>query len=78
MQDGADDNDGEEDEEKEDNLSDVSSENEEDEQCDDVVIAQFEKVSRTKTKWRCQLKDGIMNIDGRDHVFHAASGEMQF
>jgi transcription initiation factor TFIIA large subunit len=76
-QDGADDDNADE-EEKEDNLSDVSSENEEDEQCANVVIAQFDKVSRTKSKWRCHLKDGIMNINGRDYLFHTANGEMQF
>lgn len=64
--------------EKEDNLSDVSSDSEKDEECDNVVIAQFEKVSRTKNKWKCQLKDGIINIDGRDYLFNRASGEMQF
>lgn len=56
----------------------MSSENEEDEQCPDVVIAQFDKVTHTKAKWRCQLKDGVMNIDGRDFLFHTANGEMQF
>ncbi|EIE26431.1 hypothetical protein COCSUDRAFT_64488 [Coccomyxa subellipsoidea C-169] len=64
--------------EKEDNLSDVSSDDEKDEECDNVVIAQFEKVSRTKNRWKCQLKDGIITIDGRDYLFHRASGEMQF
>jgi len=83
MQDGSDDpavedKDNVAEEEKEDNLSDVSSDKEEDEDCQDVLISQFEKVSRTKNKWKCQLKDGIINIDGRDYLFHRASGEMQF
>ncbi len=56
----------------------MSSDDEKDEECDNVVIAQFEKVSRTKNRWKCQLKDGIITIDGRDYLFHRASGEMQF
>ena len=67
-----------EEEEKEDNLSDVSSEKDEDEQVPHVVIAQFEKVSHVKTKWKCQLKDGVMKINGREYLFRSANGEMQF
>ncbi len=44
-------------------MSDVSSDKEEEEDCPNVVIAQFEKVSRTKNRWKCQLKDGIITID---------------
>lgn len=65
-------------EEETDNLSDVSSDKEEEEDCANVVIAQFEKVSRTKNRWKCQLKDGIITINGRDYLFNKASGEMQF
>ncbi|BDA40987.1 probable transcription initiation factor IIA subunit 1 [Coccomyxa sp. Obi] len=65
-------------EEETDNLSDVSSDKEEEEDCPNVVIAQFEKVSRTKSRWKCQLKDGIITINGHDYLFHRASGEMQF
>ena len=64
--------------EKEDNLSDVSSDNEEDEQAPHVVIAQFEKVSHVKTKWKCQLKAGVMKLNGREYLFRSATGEMQF
>jgi transcription initiation factor TFIIA large subunit len=56
----------------------VSSDNEEEEQVAHVVIAQFDKVSHVKTKWKCQLKDGVMRLNGRDYLFHSANGEMQF
>lgn len=56
----------------------MSSDKEEEEDCANVVIAQFEKVSRTKNRWKCQLKDGIITINGRDYLFNKASGEMQF
>ena len=78
-QDGQDDGkDAEHKEEDEDNLSDVSSDKEEDEQIANVVVAQFDKVSHVKTKWKCQLKDGIMHVNGRDYLFRSAQGDMQF
>ena len=43
-----------------------------------VVVAQFEKVTRTKNRWKCTLKDGVMHLNGRDFLFTRASGEMQF
>lgn len=43
-----------------------------------VVLAQFDKVNRTKSRWKCNLKDGIMNLNGRDIVFHKANGEFDF
>lgn len=43
-----------------------------------VVVAQFEKVTRTKNRWKCSLKDGVMHLNGRDFLFHRATGEMEF
>lgn len=43
---------------------------EEDDNPDDLVLAQFEKVSRAKNKWKCNLKDGIIRVNDRDYVFH--------
>ena len=43
-----------------------------------LVIAYFEKVNRTKSRWRCMLKQGVMNIEGRDKLFMKASGDFRF
>ena len=48
------------------------------EQLDDIVLCQYEKVTRTKNKWRCVLKDGIMHIKGRDYIFGKAHGEFEW
>lgn len=40
-----------------------------------ILLGQFEKVSRTKSKWKCFLKDGIVTVNGRDLVFSRAAGE---
>lgn len=42
---------------------------------ENVVVCQFEKISRNKSKWKFTLKDGIMNLNGRDHVFQKGLGE---
>jgi len=42
---------------------------------DNVVVCQYDKISRTKNKWRFILKSGVMNIEGRDYVFSKATGD---
>eukprot|EP00897_Mesotaenium_endlicherianum_P006529 jgi/Mesen1/5904/ME000030S05167 len=43
-----------------------------------LVLSQYDKVTRTKNKWKCTLKDGIMHLGGRDFVFVKATGEFEF
>ncbi|XP_044949220.1 transcription initiation factor IIA subunit 1-like [Hordeum vulgare subsp. vulgare] len=43
-----------------------------------LVLAQFDKITRTKNRWKCTLKDGIMHLNGRDVLFSKASGEFDF
>lgn len=42
---------------------------------DNVVVCQFDKITRNRNKWKFHLKDGIMNINGRDYVFQKAVGD---
>lgn len=50
----------------------------EDPKTDDLVLAQFEKVSRTKNRWKCILKDGVMHLNNKDILFSKATGEFEF
>ncbi|GMH12254.1 hypothetical protein Nepgr_014095 [Nepenthes gracilis] len=43
-----------------------------------LVLAQFDKVTRTKSKWKCTLKDGIMHINNKDILFNKATGDFDF
>ncbi|XP_048526959.1 transcription initiation factor IIA subunit 1-like isoform X1 [Triticum urartu] len=43
-----------------------------------LVLAQFDKITRTKNRWKCTLKGGIMHLNGRDVLFNKASGEFDF
>ncbi|KAI3772297.1 hypothetical protein L6452_03479 [Arctium lappa] len=65
------------------------NENDDDDDLDDVdqgeelsthhlVLAQFDKVTRAKSRWKCTLKDGIMHINNKDVLFNKATGEFDF
>lgn len=45
---------------------------------DNVVVCQYEKIHRNKNKWKFQLKDGIMNLNGKDSVFHKGIGDAEW
>ncbi|XP_023332623.1 transcription initiation factor IIA subunit 1 [Eurytemora carolleeae] len=45
---------------------------------DNVVVCQYDKISRTRNKWKFNLKDGIMNLNGKDYVFSRAHGEAEW
>ncbi|KAG0002463.1 transcription factor IIA subunit alpha [Modicella reniformis] len=49
-----------------------------DDESENIVLCQYDKVSRTKSKWKCVLKDGIMLINGRDYLFHKANGDFEW
>ena len=40
-----------------------------------LVLAQFDKVTRAKNKWKCSLKGGVMTLNGKDVLFGKANGE---
>ncbi|CAD7696984.1 unnamed protein product [Ostreobium quekettii] len=42
------------------------------------LTAQYEKVSRIKNRWRCQLKYGIFHANGKDYLFKNATGDFTF
>ncbi|KAH0457340.1 hypothetical protein IEQ34_012655 [Dendrobium chrysotoxum] len=66
-----------EDDDDEDDLDDFDQ-GEEEPNTQHLVLAQFDKVTRTKSKWKCALKDGIMHINSRDILFNKANGEFDF
>ena len=39
------------------------------------VIPILFQISRNKSKWKFTLKDGIMNLNGRDYVFQRGVGD---
>ncbi|XP_057307248.1 TFIIA-alpha and beta-like factor isoform X2 [Hydractinia symbiolongicarpus] len=45
---------------------------------DNVVVCQYDKIARTRNRWKFHLKDGIMNLKSRDFVFHKANGDSEW
>uniref|UniRef100_A0A914HTZ1 Uncharacterized protein n=1 Tax=Globodera rostochiensis TaxID=31243 RepID=A0A914HTZ1_GLORO len=45
---------------------------------DNVVVCQFEKVHRARNKWKFTLKDGMMQIRGKDFCFQKCTGEAEW
>uniref|UniRef100_A0A1Y1NB06 Transcription initiation factor IIA subunit 1 n=1 Tax=Photinus pyralis TaxID=7054 RepID=A0A1Y1NB06_PHOPY len=45
---------------------------------DNVIVCQFDKITRARNKWKFHLKDGIMNINGEDYVFQKATGDAEW
>jgi transcription initiation factor TFIIA large subunit len=64
--------------------SDIDSEFGEGDDADDagadkaIILCMYEKVHRTKNKWKCNLKDGVISVRGRDYVFSKANGEFEW
>ncbi|GLV39347.1 Transcription factor IIA L [Carabus blaptoides fortunei] len=44
---------------------------------DNVVVCQYDKITRSRNKWKFYLKDGIMNLEGEDFVFQKANGDAE-
>jgi len=45
---------------------------------ENVVVCQYDKITRSRNKWKFHLKDGIMNLNGKDYVFQKATGEAEW
>ncbi|KAG9344470.1 hypothetical protein JZ751_011140, partial [Albula glossodonta] len=44
---------------------------------DNVVVCQYDKIHRSKNRWKFYLKDGVMCFGGKDYVFSKAVGEAE-
>merc|ERR1711971_239752 len=40
-----------------------------------VVVCQYDRISKARNKWKFNLKNGVINLDGRDYTFLRATGE---
>ncbi|XP_068009556.1 TFIIA-alpha and beta-like factor isoform X4 [Melanerpes formicivorus] len=45
---------------------------------DNVIVCQYDKIHRSKNKWKFFLKDGVMAIEGKEHVFAKAVGDAEW
>ncbi|XP_055307859.1 transcription initiation factor IIA subunit 1 [Sitodiplosis mosellana] len=45
---------------------------------ENVVVCQYDKITRSRNKWKFYLKDGIMNIGGKDYIFQKSNGDAEW
>lgn len=45
---------------------------------DNVIICQYEKLTRIKARWKFHLKEGVMSINGKDYLFGKANGDAEW
>jgi len=45
---------------------------------DNVVVCQYDKINRSRNKWKFYLKDGIINLGGKDYVFQKSNGDAEW
>ncbi|KAI9345218.1 transcription factor IIA, alpha/beta subunit [Obelidium mucronatum] len=82
--DGPDDDDDDDDDEDEDNnrlgsdLDTNDGDDDDDPDLNDLILCQYEKVNRTKNKWKCVFKDGIVHVNGKDYLFHKANADFEW
>lgn len=45
---------------------------------ENVVVCQYDKITRSRNKWKFHLKDGVMNLNGKDYVFQKSNGDAEW
>lgn len=61
-----------------DDPDDNIEDDDEDEDGGQIMLCMYDKVQRVKNKWKCVLKDGVLTVNGKDYVFHKATGEYEW
>ncbi|KAI1106174.1 transcription factor IIA, alpha/beta subunit [Jackrogersella minutella] len=61
-----------------DDPDDNLEEDDEDEDGGQIMLCMYDKVQRVKNKWKCVMKDGVLSVNGKDYVFHKATGEYEW
>ncbi|CAH0562638.1 unnamed protein product [Brassicogethes aeneus] len=45
---------------------------------ENVIVCQYDKITRSRNRWKFHFKDGIMNLEGEDYVFQKANGDAEW
>ncbi|KAI9005690.1 transcription factor IIA, alpha/beta subunit-domain-containing protein [Hyaloraphidium curvatum] len=77
-EDGADEPDQRDDDNQINSDLDSDDDSDEDPDIEHVILCQYEKVHRVRNKWKCNFKDGIAHVNGRDFLFHKGTGEFEW
>lgn len=56
----------------------LNDEEDDDEGMGHIMLCMYDKVQRVKNKWKCVMKDGVLTVNGKEYVFHKATGEYEW
>ncbi|RAL61456.1 hypothetical protein DID88_009385 [Monilinia fructigena] len=56
----------------------LNDDEDEDEGMGHIMLCMYDKVQRVKNKWKCVMKDGVLTVNGKEYVFHKATGEYEW
>ena len=56
----------------------IAADADEDDDSGDSILCTYDKVQRVKNKWKCTLKDGVLNTGGKEWLFHKGMGEFEW
>lgn len=45
---------------------------------DDLLLCLYEKVHRSRNKWKCNFKSGIFHVNGSDYAFNRLNGDFEW
>lgn len=45
---------------------------------ENIILCLYDKVTRTKARWKCTLKDGIATVNRKDYSFQKAQVEAEW
>ncbi|ORZ32478.1 transcription factor IIA, alpha/beta subunit [Catenaria anguillulae PL171] len=57
---------------------DEDADDEADAEAQNQILCLYEKVNRTKNKWKCTMREGIIHVNGKDYAFSRLTGDYQF
>ncbi|ESZ98797.1 hypothetical protein SBOR_0818 [Sclerotinia borealis F-4128] len=56
----------------------LNDDEDDDEGMGHIMLCMYDKVQRVKNKWKCVMKDGVLTVNGKEYVFHKATGEYEW
>lgn len=61
-------------------LSDQSDDEQSDESVEpeDKIFCEFTKVQRTRVKYKCEFKNAIVHLRGRDYILKNMAGDIEY
>ena len=56
----------------------VESSDEEEEEPDDKIFCEFRNIKRTRSKFKCEFRNAIVHMRGRDYAIRLLVGDIEY